>query len=182
MNTTEIALLTKQDKANFYTIHGDISKAECVIGFSFGYIGQDKYEKPGKSNEQLAAFIEKYFPATPLILQFEIDDALKSLTSALVIREARQKGEYLNSREIAEQSLIFMNKHGWKTAAVVTHPAMEARNDAVCKKLGIITITPSGLEAIEYDSNSAQSWTRDPVSWWEREEGVLEIGMKNNWL
>jgi hypothetical protein len=132
MNSKELNLLKRQDKANIYTPHGDVSTADCVIGFSFGYIGEEKYEKPGKSNDQLAAFIEKKFPNTPLILQYEIDDALASHTAALVIREARQNGEYLNSREIAEQALIIMKEHGWKTAIIVTHPAMEARNDALC--------------------------------------------------
>jgi len=182
MTAAEILELKQFAKNNTYLAHGDISKADCVIGFSFGYLDTKDGVKPGKSNAQLADFIKTYFPNKPLILQFEISDALKQRTAALVIRESRKKDEYLNSKEIAEQALIFMNQHNWKTAAIVTHPAMVARNDTLCQKLGILTVVPNGLETIEYETNSAQAWTRDKNSWWERESKVIDFCLDNDWL
>jgi len=172
----------RHGKANTYIAHGNDEAADCVLGFSFGYIDGESGPLPGKSNEQLARFIERRFPTTPLILQFEIVDALKIRTPDMIIRESRNKGEYLNSYEIALQALDFMKQKGWNKIAVVTHPAMEARNDAMCAKLGMTTIAPTGLEAIEYDPDSAQSWTRNPKSWWQREEKIIEIGAQNNWI
>lgn len=182
MNSPDLAILREQAKLNTYTVHGNVDDADCVIGFSFGYLGVDAYEQPGKSNRQLAAFIEEHLSALPLIVQFEINDALKAAPATHVISKSRQEGEYLNSREIAEQAFILMQKHGWHNAVIVTHPAMEARNDALCSKLGMITITPPGLESIEYDPDSAQPWTRDKESWWKREQGVIQICLDNDWI
>lgn len=180
--TYSIEDVMRHGRANTYVTHGDDNEAECVLGFSFGYIDGPSGVLPGISNTQLAEFTEKRFPNTPLILQFEIADALGARTPDLVISESRIKGEYLNSREIALQALEFMKEKGWKKVAIVTHPAMEARNDALCTKLGMITIAPTGLETIEYDPDSAQPWTRDAESWWEREEKVIEVCATNDWI
>lgn len=182
MNITEITQLKQHAQHNTYIPHGDIATVDCVLGFSFGYIETSQGAKPGKSNEQLARYIELTFPNTPLILQHEIDDALQHCAAELVIREHRTKGEYLGSPEIAQQARLFMHQQGWKTAAIVTHPAMEARNDALCRKLGIITVAPPGLETIEYDLQSAQPWTRDKARWWAREDGVIDRGINEGWL
>ena len=182
MTNPELLDLKHQAQNNTYTTHGDISEADCVLGFSFGYVDDNGKILPGKSNEQLAQYIDDTFPNKPLILQFEIADAIQKQEPALVIRESRTKGEYLNSIEIAEQALIFMIKNGWKKAAIVTHPAMEARNDAICKELGMITILPPGLDSIEYDVNSVQSWTRDKESWWKREEQVIDKCYEEGWI
>lgn len=182
MNSDDVAFLKQQTEANTYVVHGNVKDADCVIGFSFGYVDAAGEVKPGKSNEQLAAYIERQFPKVPLIAQFEINKALTTFKPALVISESRKKGEYLDSREIAEQALIFMQARGWPKAIIVTHPAMEARNDALCRKLGIITITTPGLEAIEYDENSAQPWTRDKDAWWQREAGIIDLCVQKGWL
>lgn len=180
--TYSVEDIKKHGQANTYVAHGKASDADCVLGFSFGYLEGESGPLPGKSNEQLARYIENNFPTTPLILQFEISDALKTRTPDMVIQESREKGEYLNSREIALQALNFMKQNGWNKVAVVTHPAMEARNDAMCAKLGMITIAPVGLHVIEYEPESAQEWTRDQISWWVREEKIIDVGAQNNWI
>jgi hypothetical protein len=182
MNATEITKLKEQAKSNVYVPHGSVDSIDCVIGFSFGYLDNADGIKPGKSNQQLADFIEANFPNAPLLLQFEINDALRRRESNLVVRESRTESEYLNSREVADQALEYMQKRDWKTAVIVTHPAMEARNDAICKALGIITVTPEGLEEVEYDQNSAQPWTRDMGSWWTREDKAIDLCVTNGWL
>lgn len=182
MNKADIEILREQAQTNVYMAHGDVSKADCILGFSFGYIDNNGKILPGKSNVQLASFIEHRLPPLPLIVQFEIADALEAVDPILTIREHRQAGEYLNSREIAEQALVFMQSHDWQTAIIVTHPAMEARNDAICKKLGILTVLPTGLASIEYDVKSAQPWTQDANSWWKREDKVIDTCRERNWL
>jgi len=74
-----------------------------------------------------------------------------------------------------------MKKRGWKSAVIITHPAMEARNDALCTRLEIITIAPRGLE-IQYDPESVQPWTRNQSAWWERESEVIDKCLEEGWL
>ncbi len=182
MDEGKLELLREHAKNNSYVPHGNIENLDCVIGFSFGYREDKGSIIPGKTNEQLARFIENTFLRTPLILQFEINDALQHRVADLVISKSRQKGEYLNSREIALQAFEFMNEKGWKSAAIVTHPAMVARNDAICHKIGIETLLPIGLDVIEYDMESVQPWTCNKDAWWEREEIVTNICLENNWI
>lgn len=182
MTHSEITELWHYARTNTYLPHGDIENVDCVIGFSFGCLNEDGRILPGKSNEQLARYIDRNFPNTPLILQVEIADALPSRTPALTIREARITGHYLSSKELAEQAALFMKKHGWRTAAIVTHPAMEARNDAICRKLGINTVLPPNLEHIQYEPASAQPWTKDKESWWEREEQIIVSYAEKGWI
>ncbi len=73
MTEPEIDALNRYAKTNTYVAHGDVKAADCVIGFSFGYRDKENGISPGKSNEQLAAFIESSLPESPLILQFEIE-------------------------------------------------------------------------------------------------------------
>lgn len=181
MNYT-IEQLLHHAKENTYITHGNIADVDCVLGFSFGYVDADPVSQPGKSNEQLAEYISATYPTAPLILQREINDALLDRAADYVIRESRQPGQYLDSREIALQALEIMMNQKWNTAAIVTHPAMMARNDALCRKLGIQTVTLTGLEYIEYDPNSAQPWTRDEDAWWQREQKVIQIGAENDWI
>ncbi len=186
MKIQDIKELRRQAEANTYEVHGDPVVADCIIGFSFGYaenmVDGKKTVQPGKSNLQLAAFIEANFTRLPLIVQFEIADGLVVTKPALVVKEHRQAGEYLNSREIAEQALEYMRVNNWNTAVIVTHPAMEARNDAICRKLGMETITPAGLESIEYDELSVQAWTRSRAAWWKREKAVINICVVKGWI
>lgn len=181
MDSSKIEILRDNAKANMYTPHGNVTDADCVIGFSFGYRETKLGIEPGISNYQIASYIENNLRDLPLILQFEINNALVKRKSELVIRESRQKGEYLHSREIAEQAYIFMNQKGWKSAVIVTHQAMEARNDALCAKLGITTIAPEGL-IIDYDPESVQPWTRNQDAWWQREDKVIAKCIEKGWL
>jgi len=86
MNTTQLSDLREHAKNNTYVAHGDIADADCVIGFSFGYRQSESGIKPGVSNQQIAAYIVKNLNELPLILQFEINDALTNKSSDLVIR------------------------------------------------------------------------------------------------
>jgi hypothetical protein len=119
VNAAEITKLKEQAKANIYVPRGIVGSIDCVIGFSFGYLDTADGIKPGKSNQQLADFIEAKFPDAPLLLQFEINDTLRRRDSDLIIRESHTKGGYLNSREVAEQAFEYMQKRGWETAAIL---------------------------------------------------------------
>lgn len=182
MNTTELTELKNFARRNSYHVHGDPHKADCVIAFSFGFIQQEKKILPGKSNVQLARFIEQRFPGMPLIAQSEIADALQKSTAVLTITSHRTPGKYLDSGEVAAQAVEYMKTKGWTQAIIITHPALEARNDYVCVAIGMETIAPSGLDTIEYDELSAQLWTRNAKAWWTREEGVIDLCNQNGWL
>jgi len=182
MEQKELEELKKLARANKYVPHGNPANADCILGFSFGYRKINNRIVPGTSNEQLARFIETQLPSLPLILQFEISDALTTAKPDLVIREHRKKGSYLDSGEIAAQAFIYMKAKNWTTAVIVTHSAMEARNDYLCTASGITTIAPKGLGEIAYDEYSEQPWTRDTESWWKREEKVIEVCFKNGWI
>ena len=182
MTTEELAELKDLARANHYKIHGDPVTADCILAFSFGYIQSGEKILPGKSNIQIAEYIQHQLPSIPLIAQFEIADALQSRAVELVIREHRTPGKYLGSGEIAAQAFEYMKSKGWKSAVIVTHPALEARNDYACTALGITTIAPAGLDTIEYDEESSQPWTRTPTEWWAREEGIIDTCHKNEWL
>ncbi|HSH31375.1 MAG TPA: hypothetical protein VK963_01775 [Candidatus Saccharimonadales bacterium] len=99
-----------------------------------------------------------------------------------IIREHRSKGEYLDSREIAGQALEIMKDNDWRSAVIVAHPYMMARNDYLCAALGIKTIARAGLENIVFDSESAQVWIRNAEAWWEREESVIDFCYAQGWL
>lgn len=182
MTTEELVELKKLAQTNQYMVHGNPKTADCILTFSFGYIRTGEKILPGKSNAQIAEFIEGKLPNIPLIAQFEIADALRTRTAELVISKHRTPGKYLDSGEVAGQAFVYMKTKGWESAIIVTHPALVARNDYACTAIGIETIAPSGLERIEYDSASAQEWTRDAASWWGREEAVIDLCFQNGWI
>jgi hypothetical protein len=161
-----IEKLTEQAITGEYESHGDISEGECIIGFSFGQRVENGQIKPGLSNEDLAEFIKNLKTDKPLILQFEIADALGDTELPLFrITEHREKGKYLETSEVAEQTLEIMKAHQWKTAVLIAHPFHMPRVDAVSKKLGISTIVPSGLDIVRFDPKSAQEKTRNKDEW-----------------
>lgn len=170
----DIETLTNQAITGKYVPHGEISDGDCVIGFSFGYRLVNGRIQAGLSNEDLADFIVKLKMKIPLILQFEIADALIKLNlTVLRISKHRQEGAYLDTGEVAKQAFGIMKKNKWKKAVLVAHPFHMPRVDAVCKKLGIVTIVPKGLEVIRFDSNSAQEWTVSEEAWSKHEPGVI---------
>lgn len=176
----DIKTLTNQALTGKYSVHGDISKGDCVIGFSFGYQKDGRKIIPGISNEDIARFIEKYLQNWPLILQFEISVALKpNIHNVYKITKSRIPGQYLDTSEVATQAQEIMIKNHWHKTIIVAHPFHLPRVDAVCKKLGIETIVPSGLEAVRFDPNSSQEWTRDKKSWRKRELEAIKLSQEH---
>jgi hypothetical protein len=178
MNQT-IETLLRQAKSGDYEVHGNTSEGDCIIGFSFGYVKHDNTIEPGKSNEDLARYIKENSNEKPLILQFEISNVLQRTASILYeVKEHRNKGEYLGTDEVAKQALEIMKKHEWSKAILIAHPFHMPRVDAVCKKLGITTIVPSGLDTISFDPKSEQEWTRNKHAWGIREDWAIHESVK----
>ena len=155
-----------------YVSHGNLDEADCIIAFGFGYRLEDNKIEPGLSNTDLANFIVNLNLSIPLITQFEIKMALPENRQEGIfsITKHRIEGEYLNSLEVAEQAKIIMKDHDWEKALIVAHPHHIPRVDAICRKLGIITIVPRGLEAVRFDPESEQSWTRSQENWCAKEK------------
>jgi hypothetical protein len=166
-----------------YSRHGDTADVECVIGFSFGYQSEDGRIAPGLSNIGLAEIVERTFATKPLLLQWEITEALTICPAVhWRIESHRKRGAYLDTREVAYQALEIMRHESYKTAAVIAHPHHVARADAVCQRLGIATVVPDGLQHVRFDPKSAQPWTRRQPAWSLRETMAIAYYHSLAWL
>jgi uncharacterized SAM-binding protein YcdF (DUF218 family) len=171
-----------------FTVHGEAAKADCVIGFSFGYRGKPEHPEPGLSNEDLATVALRHYAKLPKIFQVEIATAYETaggVDSDAVFRIAKHhiEGEYLDTREVAVQAKEQMDKRGWRTALILAHPNHMPRADAVCRALGIETVVPAEVKgAVEFDPQSTQKWTRDLTSWREYEPEAIELYRLKGWL
>ncbi len=174
-------LIARASSGN-YEIHGNPIKADCLIGFSFGYLIIENIKKPGISNIELAEFIAHNFSYLPKILESIIDEAIKQNNVVFEIKQHRKKGRYLNTIEVALQAKEIMDSHNWHTALIIAHPYHMPRVDAVCQKIGIRTIAPYGLENIRFDPKSKQEWTRDKESWNTKEPKSIIWYAKEGWI
>lgn len=174
---TNIKKLINQASTGNYTSHGTIKDGDCVIGFSFGFRKEGNKKTPGLSNEDLARFIEKKLYNKPLILQFEINNALNLQTDQPIykIKKHRVKDQYLSTDEVALQAIEIMKKNNWKKAIIIAHPYHMPRVDAICKQLKIKTIAPKGLKSVRFDPLSSQEWTRNKHDWIKREVGSIQF-------
>lgn len=182
------AKLIEQAWTGDYEIHGDAAKADCVIGFSFGYRGKPGAVMPDLSNEDLASVAIRHYAKLPKIFQFEIADAYnaaKGPAAKTIFRIAkhREDGKYLDTREVAEQAKLEMDKRGWRVAIILAHPYHMPRCDAVCRRLGIETVTPHDVKgAVEFDLQSVQRQTRNLTDWREYEPEAIELYRLKGWL
>jgi len=132
---------------------------------------------PGLSNEAMAKIVLKIRERTGLsmILQIEVANALLKLLpekpkDLWIIKEHREKGKYLDTREVVYQTWGIMEKHNWTEAVVVAHPAHVSRVTRLFKKMGMETLIPKkDIESIPFDPNSTQWWTRNIFLWGLRE-------------
>ena len=109
-----------------------------------------------------------------MILQIEVANAvLKRLPERpkdlWIIRKHREKGKYLDTREVVYQTWEIMKKHNWTEAIVIAHPLHISRVVKVFEKMGIETLIPKDVKNIPFDPNSTQWWTRNVFLWWLRE-------------
>lgn len=179
----DIGELKKQASTGKYLVHGDVSEADCVLGFSFGFVKRGDKVLPGKSNQQIADFATGHFSSLPMIMQSEIADALsKEVRHVYRVEKHKVEGKYLHSREIAVQALNIMKQNGWKKAVILAHSYHLPRVDACCQKTRIDTIAPEGLEIIDFDEFSEQKWTRSAKEWSARESKTINIFAARNWI
>jgi hypothetical protein len=154
-----------------YATRGRLEDADCVIGFSFGYRGKPGRVAPGLSNHDLAELAIRQLSDLPKILQFEIADAYAAAsgpTAAPVqrITKHRQPAKYLDTHEVAEQAQQLMRRYGYTTAVLLAHPYHLPRVQLVCDRLKLRWVTlPDMRGAVEFDPQSAQTWTRNLDRW-----------------
>lgn len=169
----ETLRVKQQALSGEYQPHGELSNGHCAIGFAFGHRVVDGRIEPGLSNKDLSTFIKKSEIKLPLILQFQIADALDALGGVDVpvfrIEKHRKQGEYLDTVEVADQALAIMQAHRWTNDILITHPHHMPRVDAIFNKRGIeqsvSSIVPMGLRGIRFDILSAQERTRSREAW-----------------
>jgi DUF218 domain len=179
---TQIQGIIKRATTGQYLQHGSVDDADCVLGFSFGYQLTQGEIRPGQSNNDLAAFIAAHYGHLPKILQFEIADAMPETQDVFRIERHRIAGQYLNTREVAEQACEIIKRQGWSKAILVAHPNHVPRADAICKKLGLDTVTPKGLSVISFDPNSEQEWTRSAANWAVHEAIAIPNDAAKGWI
>jgi uncharacterized SAM-binding protein YcdF (DUF218 family) len=177
--------LWKQAGCGRYTVKGDLKNADCVIGFAFGGVREGTGVRPGQSNDNLARYALKHCPTLPKILQGEIADAFLALAAGcalLRVDRHRRPDRYLDTREVAEQAVLLMHAHGWRTAVILAQGHHVPRADAVCRKLGIRTVVPPGLERVPFCPHSVQRWTRNARAWLRRETLALLYYRWAGWI
>lgn len=182
--------LMSRAKSGEYERHGTLDEADCVVGFAFGCLVDGTIVRPGLSNVGLAKFIAVSCSGLPVIAQFELADALEEVAGATPngaervyrIERHRNKGEYLDTREVALQAQAIMRQHGWTQPAIVAHPGHMPRVDAICRMIGMNTIAPDGLEVVEFDPDSTQEWTRSAAAWGPHEVVAIPNARKRGWL
>jgi len=158
----------------------ELAHAEVVLGQSFGLRSHD----PGPSNAELARIAHALSRQhqTPLILQWEISDALvHPTTCAGVVREHRIRGRYLDTYEVLSQSAILCRSRGWKRAIVLAHPDHAWRVVRTAERLGF-TAVAADTGTVPYDPKSIQPWTRRRASFIPRELVARLLYLVRGWI
>lgn len=177
--------LKRRAQTGDYQQHGDADDADCIIGLSFGFQNKQGNIYPGISNQDMAALIASHYTAFPLLLQFEIAQALPADTPQRQLHEIRRHrtvGEYLDTREVLSQANDIMKSHQWQQALLIAHPYHVPRVDAICRNLGIRTIVPATLHAIRFDPNSEHPQTRNATIWEEYEPQAIDRDWARGWI
>jgi len=169
-----------------YSPCGDVARADCLVGFSFGVTEVGGVPQPGASNSFLARFAFDRFRSVPKILQKEIAEAYQPLDPGGRVEWIRQHrvspGRYLDTREVAEQALAVMQANGWNRPLIVAHGHHVPRAAAVCRRLGMDVIVPAGLEKVPFCPGSTQPWTRGLWRWRWREAVAIAGFAWKGWL
>lgn len=158
------------------------SETDCIIGVSFGYRNSDGSISPGLVNQELARFIARNYQRKPLILQWEVDDALQSIAPVkTALRMEKLGNKYLDSHDLLLQAKAFMRANGYRTATLVAHSSHVKRVVAICEKLNIATRVPADLPGV-WDKQSDQWWTRSSLLWMLREPAVTLHHRLKRWV
>lgn len=106
-----------------------------------------------KGNKALARIVQDICErlALPPVLQWEITDNLPELPKAGVVREHREKGRYLDTREVLFQSWETCVQHGWTKAVVIAHPDHLWRCVRAAEKLGFEVVGIPDTSDVPYD-------------------------------
>lgn len=165
----------------------DLRNADAIAAFSFGYgpaktdgktDGKTDYHSndfhPGKSNEAIAALINKFASTSQranIFAQWEIADSLKryglSLDNAHTAKPV--PGKYLGTRGVADNFF----DHGlneYEKIVVFAHPMHLYRCVKTLEKTAKdrkheCSILVPDCSAVPFGEQSVQDWTRDIKSW-----------------
>lgn len=153
---------------NYETL-GNPAEADCVIGQSFGAAEHG----PGYVNELLAGYIiDKAEDGLPLLLQSEIANSLasESRKPSLIIggNPSTYIGGELDSWAVLLRARAYMEEHDLYRPLLVAQAFHVGRVSLQALKQGMEPIIPPGLPR-QFDSESAQFWTRSQRLWVPRE-------------
>ena len=165
-----------------YRAHAQENDADCIVAFAFGF-RRDAAQaiQPGPINNYLASVVERVRGAMPVIAQFEVDDALKSLGASPTFARIGPARLFLDTRAVAERSVEVMRMAGLRSALVVAQPFHMPRAEATLLALGVETVVTVGIEPC-WDPASCQPWTRNAHFWRAREVGAIAMYASRGWL
>lgn len=133
---------------------------KVIIGLSFGL---RKDNKPGLSNEDLAAVVDRLQKESHIdsVLQWEIAGLVKK-PPLLVVTKHRKPGEYLNTEEVVEQMAEYLKSKNITAVILVAQPFLHRyKCRKLFKKKGFkIEIPKTGW--IRFDRKSAQFLGKSP--------------------
>lgn len=167
---------------------GNLAEADVIFAQSFGFRRIDSRIVPGLSNEVMARkLVWEIFKMYhyPMILQWEVAAALPEKPIDLwEIKKHRKKGKYLDSYEVALQTVEIMKKHGWRKIILIAQPWHMWRKIKIFEKMGIEIIIPPELWIIPFDKKSdiRQWWTKSWFLWIIREIPARLISLKRKWI
>ncbi|MDD5547362.1 MAG: hypothetical protein PHN74_00465 [Candidatus Pacebacteria bacterium] len=154
---------------------------DVVIAQSFGL----RNGGPGLSNEALVKIVKDIRclkPKTLVIAQWEIGDQLGSFPNLQIIREHRERGKYLDTREVLAQAKEYCKKKNvGKKAIIVAHPEHYLRVQWAAEKMGF-KVTPIFTQQVPYDKESIQPWTRSKTRFIAREVPARILYLLKGWI
>jgi len=160
---------------------GDIAHADCVASDAFGYRIEPEL---GQSNLEIAKFIaaNPILRALPKFLRFEVARAYEQVDHDYchTVVAVGKPGD--NTRDIVLKIINEMWDRGFDRPAIVDHSHHVSRIAACFKHEGYDPIVPPGLDAIPWDPQSVQPWTRSPLRWAKREILTVPYFKVKEWV
>lgn len=158
--------------------HGNLSDAEVILAFPFGYRSDSEgnYKEPGTTNEALADFIatNPVLREMDIILSEELADAINGrMKGDTTLLSNFEQGNTSTTYGYAEKAKLLAEINDIGKIAVVAFRFHLPRATAGSEKVGFKTVVPELRQVGDFDPQSAQWWTRSRKLWAAREAAVL---------
>lgn len=157
---------------------GNISEAEAILAFPFGYRSDSggAYKGPGLTNLALAKFISTnpVLSEMDIVLTEELADALDGrMRGRTTLLSNFEQGQASTTFDYAERASRLTEIKDVGSLAVIAFRFHLPRANASTEKVGFNTVIPDLRQVGDFDPRSAQWWTKNKKLWVARESVVL---------